>query len=258
MKYSHSFFLSALILGGGCTIARAQLAVDLGSAATFAALAGSEMTFGGATTVTGNIGSYPTGTISTVGNVTFLSGVNHGGDATTQAAQSDLALAYTDAAGRVVDAVLGTELGNTTVTPGVYNSVAGTFGITGDLTLSGSGVYIFKMATTLDTAVNSNVLLTNGATADSVFWQVGSAATFLASSSFVGNVLAMTSITVGTGSEVDGRLMALNGAVTFNGSNVIATPTAIPEPAASVAIAAGLMGVLVGVRRWRLRPTVVA
>jgi hypothetical protein len=251
MKHSRPILLAALVLALGCTLGRGQALVDLGSAANFASLAGSGITFNGATTITGDIGSYSTSTIAGAGNITFLSGSNHAGDTFTQTAKSDLAVAYDDAAGRTVDAVLGAELGSTTVNPGVYTSAGGTFGITGNLTLSGVGVYIFKMATTLDAAANSGVLLTNGATADMVYWQVGSSATFLTSANFAGNVLAFSSITVGTGTAIDGRLLAQNGAVTFNGANAIATPAAIPEPATTVALAGGLMGLLVGVGRWR-------
>jgi hypothetical protein len=109
--------------------------------------------------------------------------------------------------------------------PGVYNSNAGTFGITGTLTLDGQGdpdaVFIFQMASTLTTASSSVVSLINGARVCNVFWQVGSSATIGTSSTFVGTILALTSITVTTGATVDGRVLALNGAVTLD-SNTIA------------------------------------
>lgn len=242
--------LPALIaLAGGLTTAFAQIAVDLGSAANFAVLAGSAITFSGPTTVTGDIGSSPTATITGIGSVTFLSGSNHAGDSFTQTAKADLLTAYNDAAGRSGSTTIGTQLGGTTLTPGVYS--AGTFAITGNLTLNGSGVYIFKSAAALDTAISSQVLLTGGAQAANVFWQVTSSATFLSSSVFVGNVLALTSITIGTGSVIDGRALAINGAVTFDGTNTISAPAAIPEPAATAALAAGLMGLVVSFLRLR-------
>lgn len=250
MKHHQRLLLAALVFVGGQSLVRAQAVVDLGSAADFAVLAGSGITFTGATTVTGHIGSYATATITGAGNVTFVSGVNHAGDATTQTAKTDLTTAYNDAFGRS-GTTIASQLGGTTLTPGVYS--AGTFAITGNLTLNGSGVYIFQAGSTLDAAANSQVLLTNGATAANVFWQVGSSATFLTDALFAGNVLAFTSITLGVGTDVDGRMLAQNGAVSFGGTNTIATPAAIPEPATSVALAAGLMGVLVGVRRWRQR-----
>jgi cytoskeletal protein CcmA (bactofilin family) len=248
MKSSRSFLLlTTLAFAGWQTQAIAQTTVDLGSAASFAVLAGSAITFTGATTVSGDIGSYPTNAITGV-TPTFLSGSNHGNDSFTQTAKSALASAYADAAGRS-GTVIGTQLGGTTLTPGVYS--AGTFAINGNLTLDGSGVYIFQSAAALDTAISSQVLLTNGAQAGNVFWQVASSATFLSSSVFVGNVLANTSITVGTGSVIDGRVLAMNGAVTFDGGNTVSIPTAIPEPATTAALAAGLMVLVIGVRRIR-------
>jgi len=252
MKSSRSLLLlTTLAFAGWQTQANAQTTVDLGSAADFSVLAGSAMTFSGATTVTGDVGSYPTPAITGIDNVTFLAGaVNHADDGITQAAKTALASAYADAAGRS-STIIAATLGAATLAPGVYSSVSGTFDITGDLTLNGSGVYIFKMASTLDLAANSNVFLTNGATADNVFWQVGSSATFLTNSAFVGNVLALTSITVGIGTDIDGRLLARNGAVSLGGTNSITVPAAIPEPATTAALAAGLMGLVIGVRRIR-------
>ncbi len=224
--------------------ARGQAMVDLGSAARFAVLAGSAITFTGATTITGDIGSFPTPAITGIGNATFLSGSSHAGDGITQAAKTDLSTAYADAAGRTGGATIVSELGATTVTPGIYN--AGTFAITaGNLTLDGNGVYIFQAATTLDMAANMQVLLINGAQSDNVFWQVGSSATFLTNAVFEGNLLANTSITVGIGTIIDGRLLAENGAVTFGGTNAIA----IPEPGTYALLAGLLMLAVVSVRR---------
>ena len=250
MKNSRSILLlTTLAFASWQTHANAQATIDLGSAADFAVLAGSAITFTGATTVSGDVGSYPTPAITGIENVTFLSGSNHAGDASTQAAKTALASAYADAFGRS-GTTIGTQLGGSTLTPGVYS--AGTFAITGNLTLNGGGVYIFQAGSTLDLAADSNVFLTNGATAANVFWQVGSSATFLTNSAFVGNLLAFTSITVGIGTDIDGRLLAQNGAVTLGGTNTISVPTAIPEPATTAALAAGLMGlVVIGVRRIR-------
>jgi len=249
MKNSRSLLLLTLLsIAGWQAQAHAQATIDLGSAADFAVLAGSAITFTGATTVSGDVGSYPTPAITGIGNVTFLSGSNHAGDASTQAAKTALASAYTDAFGRSGTAI-GTQLGGSTLTPGVYS--AGTFAITGNLTLDGSGVYIFQAGTTLDLAADSNVFLTNGATAANVFWQVGSSATFLTNSAFVGNLLAFTSITVGIGTDIDGRLLAQNGAVTLGGTNTISVPTAIPEPATTAALVAALMGLVIGGHRIR-------
>lgn len=249
MKILRCLLPALFALAGGLTPAFAQTAIDLGTAANFAILGGAGITFTGATSLTGDIGTFPTATIVNAGNASFVSGSNHAGDAFTQTAKTDLAAAYADAAGRVVDLTVATQLGGTTLAPGVYDSAAGTFAITGNLTLNGSGVYVFKMLSTLDTAVGSQVLLSGGAQAANVFWQVGTTATFLTSSVFVGNVLAATSITAGIGTVVDGRLLAQTGSVTMGGTNAVTAPAAIPEPATTAALAAGLMGLLVAVRR---------
>ena len=153
----------------------AQLTVDLGTATRFAVLAGSGITNTGVTTITGDVGTFPTTTETGFGTVTIL-GTNHMGDAVTQAAKNDLVTAYNDAAGRT-PVIIPTELGGTTLTPGVYASNDGTFQITGTLTLDGNGlenpVFIFQTATTLITALGSSVSLINGALACKVFWQVG-------------------------------------------------------------------------------------
>src|ERR1043165_9417945 len=88
-----------------------------------------------------------------------------------------------------------------------------------------SAVFIIQMASTLTTTTGRKVILSNGAKAANVFWQVGSSATLGTSSVFKGNILAMASITVTTGAVVEARLLARTGAVTLD-SNV--TGVAIP------------------------------
>jgi hypothetical protein len=75
---------------------------------------------------------------------------------------------------------------------------------------------------TLTVAGGSVVSLINGAQASNVFWQVGSSATIGTNSAFVGNILAYTSITLTTGATVDGRVLALDDAVTLD-TNIINT-----------------------------------
>jgi type VI secretion system secreted protein VgrG len=64
----------------------------------------------------------------------------------------------------------------------------------------------------------------NGAQACNVFWQVGSSATFGTTTEFAGTVIATASITATTGAVINGRLLALNAAVTLD-SNTITVPT---------------------------------
>jgi hypothetical protein len=197
--------------------------LDLGVAKTFAVLAGTGITNTGATTVTGDIGTYPTATESGFPPGVVV-GTNHGGDATTQAAKTALGAAYSYAAARTANATVPTELGGTTLTPGVYNSAAGDFGLHGTLTLDAQGhsnaIFILQMASTLTTGTGGSVLLTNGAQDCNVFWQVGSSATIGTGTALVGTILALTSITLVSGATVTGRALAENGAVTMDTNTV--------------------------------------
>lgn len=194
----------------------------LGAASSYAILAGSGITIAGSvnsTAITGDIGTHPTPAITGLGNV-VLNGVNHADDAVTQTAKNDLVTAYNEAAGRGPVITIGTELGGTTRAPGIYDSADGTFAITGVLTLDGQGdpdaVFIFRASTTLITAGSSRVTLAGCANAANIYWLVGSSATLGASSSLTGTILAQQSITVLTGATVEGRALALNGAVTLD------------------------------------------
>jgi hypothetical protein len=149
-------------------------------------------------------------------------------NAATIQAQTDLTAAYVDADGQAIDATIPTELGGTTLVPGVYNSAAGTFLITGDLTLIGNDtdIWIFNAASSLTTAAGapgfpgSRVVLVGGAKACNVYWKVGSSATIGTYSDFSGNILALESITVNTGATMAGSAWARTGAVTFNGFKI--------------------------------------
>jgi HD-GYP domain-containing protein (c-di-GMP phosphodiesterase class II) len=200
--------------------------VSLGTATSYAVLAGSTITNTGASTIAGNLGLSP-GTAVTGVLAGILSGSLHAADGAASAAKNDVADAYDDVAGRATTDTIPVELGGTTRTPGVYESAPGTFGITGTVTLDAKGdpnaVFIFRSASTLITASGSHVNLVNGARAANVYWVVGSSATLGTSSVLRGNVLALASITVTTGVNVEGRLLARTGAVTLD-TDVISRP----------------------------------
>lgn len=197
----------------------AAVPVPLGTAANFAVLAGSTITNTGATTINGDIGLSP-GTSVTGFPPGQVNGTSYTADSVAQQAQADLTTAYNNATARPVSATIPAELGGTTQTPGVYDSVTGTFAITGTLTLNAQGdpnaVFIFEAATTFVTADASNVVLINGAQPSNVFWVAGSSATLGTSSSLQGNILALASITATTGATINGRALALDGAVTLD------------------------------------------
>jgi hypothetical protein len=190
-------------------------------------LAGSGITVAGAvnsTTINGNIGTFPTTSITGLGNV-VLNGVNHGGDGVTQNAKNDLSTAFSAAIGQsaTMSYTPGSDLGGLTLTAGVYDDPT-SFGLTGTLTLDAKGnpnaVFIIQTGSSLITASGSSVALINGAQACNVFWVVGSSATLGTDTDFMGTVMALTSITADTGATVDGSLLAENGAVTLDDNTV--------------------------------------
>jgi type VI secretion system secreted protein VgrG len=133
----------------------------------------------------------------------------------------------------------GQDLGTLTLTPGVYNFNSSAQ-LTGALTLSGTGDFVFQIGSTLTTASGSSVLTIGGADAGNVFWQVGSSATLGTTTAFKGSIVALTSITLDTGATImDGRALARNGAVTLD-SNIIN----VPEPATLCLLGFGALSLL--------------
>jgi len=212
---------------------------------TFEILAGSTVTNSGPTVINGNLGVSP-GTAITgfsgfaPGGPGIVNGTIHSADGVAQQAQIELTAAYSAAAGAASTGVKSGDIGGTTVTPGVY-TIASTLGITGTVTLDAQGnsnaQFIFQIGSGLTTATSSIVFLINGAQASNVFWQVGSSATLGTTSAFAGNILAQASISLGTGTLIQGRALARTGAVTLL-SNIGTAPGAIgplPPPPATPA-----------------------
>jgi hypothetical protein len=192
--------------------------VNLGTVDSFSVLGGQTVTNTGPSTLDGDLGVSPGDAITgfppgTVGGATYK------GNAKADQAQSDLTTAYNDADGRPKNATVPVDLVGQTLVGGVYEST-GALELSGELTLDGEdnpdSVWIFKSSSTLITASNSSVNLTNGADACNVFWQVDSSATIGTGSDFVGTIMALASITVETGATVEGRALARNGAVTLD------------------------------------------
>ena len=224
------FGLGMLVgLVGGASAAATS--VVLGTADSFAVLAGAGITNTGPTTVTGDLGTFPTTSMTGTASLT-VTGANHAGDAVTQGAKTDLITAYNTAAGEGPTSPIAADLGGQTLAPGVYNS-ASSVGLTGTLTLDAGGdpnaVFVFQAGSSLTTASGSQVSMINGAQSCNVFWQVGSSATLGTGSTFRGTVIALTSITVTTGVTVDGRVLARNGAVTLD-TDTIARSTCAATP----------------------------
>lgn len=188
----------------------------------FSVLAGSTVTNTGSTVISGDVGVSP-GTAVTGFPPGLASGAIHKADGAAAQAQAALTAAYIDAAGRAGGTTVAGDLVGQTFTPGVYKSTS-SLANTGDVTLDAQGdpaaVFIFQIASTLTTGSGSHIVLANNASACNVFWQVGSSATLGTNSVFKGNILALTSITITTGVNLQGRALARNGAVTLD-SDVI-------------------------------------
>lgn len=194
--------------------------INLGSATSFAVLAGTSLTnnSGGTTVIGGDVGS-PSQTVDPVQLPGF---VNYKSGPILAAALSDLQLAITDANGRActVSSAAGIDLGGRVFTPGVY-CYAGAISITGTFIMNGPGVYIFRTASTLNSTANSIVAMAGGASASDVFWVPVGPTTLGANSVFKGSVLGQSAaITVGDNTTLlTGRVLSA-AAVTLQNNQI--------------------------------------
>jgi hypothetical protein len=207
------------------------MSIPLGAASTFAIIATAAIS-GGGNQITGDVGLHP-GTAQGIAP-SEINGTIHVNDQAVIDAQASLLAAYNEAVSRSVNAqTLEGNLGGLTKAPGLYvngssSGISGT-GANAILTLDAQGdanaVFVFKMASTLVTDSGTSIVLAGGAQAKNVYWQVGSSATLGTTSIFKGNILAFVTITVNSGSKVDGRLFAgaggdASGAVTVQSSTI--------------------------------------
>ena len=229
--------IAAAVAGAWPAAAFAATQPALGTALNYTVLSGQTITNTGPSVITGNLGLDPGSSVTGFppGSVTGTQDVS---DATSVLAQNDLVTGYTDAAHAPSTSNLsGKDLGGQNLTPGVY-TFSSSAQLTGPLTLSENGVFIFQIGSALTTASNSTVLLQNGAQACAVFWQVGSSATLGSYTRFQGNLMALSSITMVTGANLTGRALARNGALTLDTNN-ITPPSGTCKVDASTSSAAG-------------------
>jgi hypothetical protein len=209
-----------------CPVATNGSGVNLNSAASFGVLGGSTVTNAGYTVINGNLGVSP-GTSITGFGPGIVNGNIYAGGPVAAKAQADLAKAYNYVVGRANPTLLPADIGGMTLTPGLYKAPV-TLGISGTVTLDGqnhkNSSFVFQIPSTLTTAVNSAVTLTNQASACNVYWQVGSSATLNTASAFSGTIMAAASASLGTGTSVNGRILAQSGAVTLL-DNLISIPS---------------------------------
>jgi len=226
-------FSTALIVGcagGGPTapavVQSVQAPVSLNSAGTFAVLASTTITNSGPTTLCGDLGLSPGSSV--VGAIVLnCGGATHIADGTAAQAQLDLTTAYNDAAGRTNPAVVAGNLGGQTLYPGLYKSTGSLMISSGNLTLDGLGnpnaVFIFQIASTLTATSGRQVILSGGAQAANVSWQVGSSCALGTTVKFKGIIMAHDEITFDTGATLEGRALSQIAQVTFL-TNIITNP----------------------------------
>jgi hypothetical protein len=225
---------------GGSSVS--PLGVNLRTAENYVILAKSGISTVPTSAVTGNLGISPsaatyitgfsltadaTSVFSTSSQVTghvFASDYAAPTPSNLTAAVSDMQLAFTDAAGRAPDVTeLGAgNIGGMTLSPGVYKWSSGLL-VPTSVTLAGSAtdVWIFEIAQGLTVSNGTHVTLGGGAVASHVFWQVSGQVNLGTTTQFVGIVLGQTSIALGTGASVKGRLFAQT-AVSIESGTVIA------------------------------------
>ena len=248
------------LVGPIVAFAAGPAAVNLGSAGNFVILSKSGISTTGSTSITGDIGVSPisataiTGFALTLpaGSVFSTSALVTGkvyapsyADPTPAnliTAVGDMQTAYTDAAERTNPTAteLGAgNIGGLTLAPGLYKWSTGVT-IPTDVTLSGSAndVWIFQIAQNLNVSSAAHIVLTGGAQASNIFWQVAGQTIIGTTAVFNGNILDQTAIVLNTGATLNGRALAQT-AVTLDSNSVtmptyvmpIQTPTPTPTPA---------------------------
>tara|TARA_R110001592_G_scaffold337666_1_gene624433 strand:- start:1546 stop:2319 length:774 start_codon:yes stop_codon:yes gene_type:complete len=211
--------------------------VNLGVADNFVILSKTGVTSVYKSSITGDVGTSPITGAAMVLDCTEVTGSVFSVDAAGPAckttsssmlttAVSDMQTAYTDAAGRstpdYINLGAGT-IGGKTLTKGLYKFTS-SVNIPTDITIHGSekDIFIFQVAGTLEMSSGVQVILTGGALAKNIFWQVADAVTFGTDSHFEGNVLGQTGINLRTGASINGRMLAQT-AVTLQ-KNIVNKP----------------------------------
>ena len=212
------------------TVQAIQQPVNLGTAGNFVILAKTGISTTGTTSIVGNIGVSPIAATAITGFGLIL---DRSGQFSTSSrvvgkvyaanyavptpsvmstAIGDMQTAYTNAAGRTLPdyTELGTgNIGGMTLKPGLYKWSSGVI-IPADVTLSGgpNDVWVFQIAQNLVVSSGKKVILSGGAQAKNVFWQVAGQTTLGTTSVFNGNILSKTLIAMNTGATLNGKALA--------------------------------------------------
>lgn len=228
-----ALFILSLLISAGCKkdnkIPNQKVKmsnVELGQSGGFAVLAGSAVTNTGATQITGDLGLSP-GT--SVGGFPpgILNGTLRINDLISTQAKLDLTAAYNDAAGRTSKdmASLAGNIGGLTLTPGLYKSTSSLEVSSGDVTFDADGdanaIFIIQIASTFTVTSGRKIILSGGAKASNIFWQVASSANFGTTAVIKGIIMAQESITFDTGANLEGQALARTGAVTLDANTIV-------------------------------------
>lgn len=217
--------------------------VDLGQASGFTVLGAASVTNTGPTVIEGNLGLSPGTSITgfSAGNGT-VSGTTEINTAAANGAQADANAAFDFlAALPFTQDLSGQDLGGLILTPGIYR-FSSSAQLTGLLTLNSLGLdnplFVFQIVSALTTSAGSTAEINwiNGES-NNLYWQVGTSATLGTGAEFAGTIIALESITLGTGASLDqGRAIALTGTVALDSNLIIG----VPEPASSVLVLSGV------------------
>ena len=234
---------SFLVSSSGITSSEdgATEGVNLGTAANYAVLAQSAISSTGTTMITGDIalspaaGTYVTGFSETLdvsnnfATSAFVTGQIFASDYSLSTgtilttAVSDMQNAYLAGVGFAADQLelFAGDLSGQTMTAGVYNWT-NSVSINSDLTLNGSStdVWVFQIAGTLSQALNTNIILSGGASAANIFWLVADSVSIGVGAHTEGVIIGSTDIAMGTNSSINGRLLAQT-AVTLDSVTIV-------------------------------------
>lgn len=216
--------------------------VDLGASANYVILAKTAINNSPTSNVTGDLGLSPAAT----SYITGLSLTNATGYATSSqvtgkvyaadmaaptsinltTAVNNMVTAYNDAAGRpspdFVELSKG-NIGGKTLAAGLYKW-SSTVTVPSSVTISGGAndVWIFQIAGDLTVSAASKIILSGGAQAKNIFWQVAGKVTMGTTSHFEGIIMSMTGITLNTGASLNGRALAQSAVILD--ANVVTKP----------------------------------